>query len=457
MVTKVAAASASQANTQNAQNVTQKNNAAVSSFAAAMQKAKTQAAANNAQAGSPNGYVQNLKNDVQVLNTHVYSIHDPLYSQQVRARQDIYSNLMHASENGQIDSVLKGLSSSDLQTINSQLERGLSLYTDPAFTQTNRDDLFKAMVNGGASGMSLARLTRDFTVGADALSMLNASGMKPGVTDQLLTFSDTNQLFNYQLGTTSQGDMKRLFQNFNQSHVSAANLQRVADSLSASVSGLPNLANFIAATGVEPSLGFGMPPQWSAYSPSNPNGDPINIIIAGNSKVNIGQILQELEKQKGWGQVATGLGISEQDFNAGEGPQAQNFSLRQGGYSTEFNNPVAGLFGTLTGNPALAALGNPPFINHFRVWQQPGTNADFISASYEYFTVAKPTADGLKPIYHNVVSFDDARTQLMGDLQAVANAKGWHIDTLWMRSPSGAGLGSDNVPYDGEVAVLTIT
>jgi hypothetical protein len=444
MVAKVASTTAN-ATQANAQNTTQNTSAtAAQSFAAAMQQAKTQAAANNGQGGSPNGYVQNLKHDVQVLNTPVYSIHDPLYSQQVHARQDIYSNLTQASQNGQIDQVLKGLSSTDLQTISSQLERGLSLQGDPAFTQAQRDTLFQNMVKGGASGMALARFTRNFTVGADALSMLNASGIKPGVTDQLLSFSDTNQLFNYQLGTTSQGDMKQLFQNFNQWHVSPANLQRVADSLSASVSGLPNLANFIAATGTEPSLGFGMPPQWSAYSPSNPNGDPINIIIAGNSKVKIGQILQELENQKGWGGVATGVGISEQDFNAGEGPQAQNFSLRQGGYLTEFNNPV---------NPA----GGLPFINHFRVWQQPGTNADFISASYEYFTVAKQAADGFKPIYHNVVSFDDARTELLGDMQAVANAKGWHIDTLWMRSPSGAGVGSDNVPYDGEVAVLTIT
>src|SRR5262249_58645093 len=121
-----------------------------------------------------NGYVQNLKNDVQVLNTPVYSIHDPLYSQQVRARQDIYSNLMQASQHSQIDSVLKGLSSTDLQTINSQLERGLSLYNDPAFTQTNRDDLFKAMVNGGASGMFSARLAPGLHFGGDALAMAQA-------------------------------------------------------------------------------------------------------------------------------------------------------------------------------------------------------------------------------------------------------------------------------------------
>jgi hypothetical protein len=361
MVTKVTASTASatqantQNNTQNAQNNTQANATAAQSFATAMQAAK------NAQAGSPSSYVQNLQNDLKVLNTPVYNIHDPLYSAQVNARQSIYSNLMQASQNGQIDSVLKALTPTELSTITSQLERGLSLQGDPAFTQTQRDTLFKAMVTGnpnavnsGASGQSLAKFMSNFNMsGADVLSMLNASGAKPGLTNQILNNYNTN-LLNAQLESTTTPAQRsqQLYQNLNHWQVSASNQQRMADSLT----NLIDVVNFKTATGVTPSSGYLAPPSWSAYSASNPNGDPINIIISGKSNVPIGQILNGLGDLRAgwWGQGLT----STENFDSGLGSQGQDYALRQGNWVTELNNPV------LTGGPP---------IDHLRVWQQPGT------------------------------------------------------------------------------------
>jgi len=458
MVTKVTANAASasqQANTQtsqaNTQNSTQSTSAtAAQNFAAAMQQAKAQAAANSAQAGSPNGYVQTLQNDVKVLNTPVYSIHDPLYSQQVQARQSIYNTLMDASKNGQIDSVLKALSSSDLQTINSQLERGLSLQGDPAFTQTQRDDLFKAMVNGGASGQSLARFMGTFAIdgSTDVLSMLNASGMKSGVTNQILSNSNTDLLNTELLDTTSTQERSALYANLSKWGVSASNLQRMADSLT----DLTDVMNFKAATGVTPSRGYEAPLSWNAYSDSNPNGDPINIIISGKSNVPIGQILNALGNSQagGWGQGP----ISTEYFDPGLGSKGQDYGLRQGGWETELNGPI--LFGA-TQDPSTLTP-----IDHLRDWQQPGTGASFILASQEYFTV-KQTPDfagGIIPHpWHSIWpgGYDGGRDQLLQELQTVANVNHWHMTEQWTNDPEGPGVGSDNVSYDGRVAVVTMT
>jgi hypothetical protein len=163
--------------------------------------------------------------------------------------------------------------------------------------------------------------------GADVLSMLNASGAKTGLTNQILNNYNTDYLNAQLMSTTTPAQRSQLYQNLSHWNVSASNLQRMADSLT----NLTDVVNFKTATGVTPSRGYEAPPSWNAYSPSNPNGDPINIIISGKSNIPIEQILNALGQTGGWWEGGT----SVENFDTGPGAQGQNYARRQGGWWTE--------------------------------------------------------------------------------------------------------------------------
>jgi hypothetical protein len=176
------------------------------------------------------------------------------------------------------------------------------------------------------------------------------------------------------------------------------------------------------------------PPSWIASSTNNT--DPINVIISGNSTVPIDKIISGL-RAAGYEEVGNGVGTSVENFDSGDGSVGQDYSLRQGGYASEFSS------------------GNR--VNHVRVWQQSETGALFISASFEKFVGSETLADGttVSP-WHKVVDYNNARDAFVNAVIDAAKANGWTVKESLVVGPTGYGT-PDNVSYYGPIDVLTIT
>ena len=209
--------------------------------------------------------------------------------------------------------------------------------------------------------------------------------------------------------------------------------------------------------------GWVTPTDWNAVSPrgsSHPGKDPFNIIISGNSNVTLPQLESGLESVPHptggpppsggrfpmvflWQPVATGTNL----LTAGTGPEyanvqprgqgrpvQQQLSMRVGGYKTELSDNI----------------------NHFRLYRQQGTGAYFIAASEESFSFNFGGSFPWIHPYHDVVSFNQGRDDLLNDIKTAAKMQGWNVDVQAIPAEK-PGTGSNGVHYDGVTYVVTLT
>jgi hypothetical protein len=252
--------------------------------------------------------------------------------------------------------------------------------------------------------------------------------------------------------------------------------------------------------GPPPGPGWLRPTDWSAHSPpgsSHTGTDPFNVIISGDSNVTLPQLEKGLEQvayPSGEPRLPTAAGgpcpspppgvqniqqwCEQQDkppqwqpvptsnslINPGTGPelanvqpwslfsnkaalytqpgeQQQQLSMRVGGTSTEFGSDI----------------------NHFRLYQQQPVQGDnqsayFIAASEESFNPHFGEFNGSFPWiadpYHDVVSFDQGRDDLVDDIRTAGDMQGWNVEVSQYHGS--AGRGSNGVPYNGVVDVVTL-
>lgn len=397
----------------------------------------------NSESQSSTNYLAKIEKDLTTINqlsagnSNNFALHV--------ARQSLYKDLMDASNSGQIDKVLKGLTYNQVGQITSQLERGFNLQGDAAFTQDQRNSLFTAMVTGGssgqgASGQSLAKFMSEFGLSnsGDVYSLLDRSAVNgsPGQINQLLS-NYNSVILAAQIQNMPAAQRDQLFNDFN-AKVNVANLQNLA----ASFTNYPTLKQFEVSTGVSPPLGYMMPTSWTASSADNT--DHVNIVISGNSTVPLSMVLRGLGYN--FAEVGnsanfslsnpTNVGMSTEYFDPGQGLKGQDYSVRQGWLFSE-----AGTFGD---------------VNHFRVWQQPGTGASFISASAEHYDPNHKMPDGSVRPWHAITNYNDSRNFVINAIKQEAAQMGWKVQEHWINTGAGTGF-PENKSYDGEVDVLTIT
>jgi hypothetical protein len=384
---------------------------------------------------SSTNYLQKIEKDLTTIN-QLSAGNSSNFALHV-ARQSLYKDLMDASNSGQIDKVLKGLTYNQIGQITSQLERGFNLQGDAAFSQDQRNSLFTAMVTGGtsgqgASGQSLAKFMSEsgLSNSGDVYSLLDRSAINgpPGQINQLLS-NYNSVILAAQIQNMPAAQRDQLFNDFN-AKVNTANLQ----SLAASFTDYPTLKQFEASTGVSPSLGYMTPTGWTASSANNT--DPINIVISGNSTVPLSMILRGLGNNFAEVGNDQNSGMSTEYFDPGQGPKGQDYSVRQGWLFSE-----AGTFGD---------------VNHFRVWQQPGTGASFISASAEHYDANHKMPDGSVRPWHAITNYNDSRNFVINAIKQEAAQMGWKVQDNWINTGAGTGY-PENKSYDGRVDVLTIT
>ncbi len=208
------------------------------------------------------------------------------------------------------------------------------------------------------------------------------------------------------------------------------------------------------------------PGSWNAQSPKDsphPGNDPLNVVISANSNVSMNDLMGAMQSNEWLGGAATnaaeslipvvgglipsvapanqpweevgngtnvlaGQGVGIENANVNGSYQPQDISARQGGLATEGN-----LFTD---------------VNHFRAWHQNG-GAWFIAAGEERFNL------GIR--YHQVTSYNAGRDNLVANIEAAAQAKGWKVTVTPEYNLTNTKPDSNGVSNDGKVDVLTIT
>jgi hypothetical protein len=211
--------------------------------------------------------------------------------------------------------------------------------------------------------------------------------------------------------------------------------------------------------------GWVQPRDWFAHvAGSGDQGDPINVIISGNSTIGIYTIISGLENlpaetfyaplfvppilpNQHWQTVLasptpdlfthciTQLVASVDPAAPPDKPE--DISARQGGCETVLANDV----------------------DHIRLWYQSESGAYFITASKEHpclhITFNLPT----KWVNHCVTDYDGGRGKLVGDILTLASQNGWRVN-LQLITPSVGGqrtqFDGTTLSFDGLVLVVTI-
>lgn len=123
------------------------------------------------------------------------------------------------------------------------------------------------------------------------------------------------------------------------------------------------------------------------------------------------------------------------------GDQFQDFSAREGGCN------FVSSFGRVRGDGGF---------NHFRAWRQRGSGAWFIGASTEEFCISVFPQQGAS---HCIVSYNDGRNLLVGNLAAAARKGGWRFQNYRFRAYAPGSieqLDRRRTPYDGYVNLVLI-
>jgi hypothetical protein len=217
-----------------------------------------------------------------------------------------------------------------------------------------------------------------------------------------------------------------------------------------------------AVTG--PTMGskpdYCIPADWDASTAPSapaPGMEPLNVIISAQSTVSLAQILSGLENFsinpfKDWDVVPPGLppagciSVETADVT-GNGPVPQAQAWRLGGCTL--------------GN-ALSGLGDE---NHVRLWNQPvaGSTAGawFVTASFERLCVLS-----FLP-YHCITSngYNNGAAGFVDDIVRAGPGNKWSVSVRVDQrragangngAHSGAGVGVNNVSYNGTVEVVTV-
>lgn len=210
------------------------------------------------------------------------------------------------------------------------------------------------------------------------------------------------------------------------------------------------------------------PKNWTTHAePGNPAGsDPLNVVISGNSTVSMTDLMNALGKVQEIATVSTSTGPPTRTIQASW--QSVNIGTTVTGFmfsgqcisamdadvtptSAQGTTAVPQQISERVGGCLTAA--NAVNVAHLRAYQQKASGAWFITVSTE--KVCYPNG---KP-WHCVISYDQAANQLVTDIADAAGQQHWGMTTSAWQGAGGptAGIGSNNVPYSGNVSVITLT
>ncbi|CEH15538.1 hypothetical protein CBOM_03838 [Ceraceosorus bombacis] len=181
--------------------------------------------------------------------------------------------------------------------------------------------------------------------------------------------------------------------------------------------------------------------------PDNASGEPLNVIVSGKSSA---EILSE-DGFKAW---YNAIGFNRECFGIHSGTKMQaNLGDGQGLHDQQ--DEVRESYGedTTSGSCFESLVGG----NHFRYWQQAGTNAWFLAASVEKDVSQK----------HDVVEdgYNKGRDEIVGlATQGADSDDGKHyaatvkyVTGLLPTGTNGINHGDEGVGVDGKTAVITVT
>jgi hypothetical protein len=173
--------------------------------------------------------------------------------------------------------------------------------------------------------------------------------------------------------------------------------------------------------------GFTAPDEWIAVGRDSAGAvlstDPVNVVYSSNSTVPWSTVMDALTTELAWG--TTSLCISTQTLK------------------------LAGVDRPHDGAARRAFCLNPvDDYNHFRWWSHAG--ATLIDASIETACIK----DYLP--WHCIVAYNQAREDLVADIRQVAATHHWSVEFPLLTGQYPADTGTDGIPYDGAVRLLTV-